>query len=143
MPAVRTRTQQKRRLKVFVADDNPDAIVMLAALLRDEGYVVETCADARRALDAIRRCNPDACILDIKMPGKSGYELAREIRAAELSPEPLLIAVSGHYKKPSEQLVARAAGFDHFVPKGTAEPADLLAILEELALRGDGSPSAA
>jgi CheY-like chemotaxis protein len=143
MQGTKTRPQPKRRLKIFIADDNPDAIVMLAALLRDEGHAVDTCADARRALDAIRKFKPDVCILDIKMPGKSGYDLAREIRGARLSPEPVLIAVSGHYKRPSEQLVARAAGFDRFIPKGTSEPAELLAILDGLSGDDDDSPAAA
>ena len=115
----------------------------LAALLRDEGHVVHTCANARIALEAIRQHQPDVCILDIKMPGKSGYELAREIRAAELTPEPVLIAVSGHFKRPSEQLVARASGFDHFFPKGTSEPAEILALLDTLATPDNGPPSAA
>lgn len=115
----------------------------LAALLRDEGHVVHTCANVHIALEAIRLHQPDVCILDIKMPGKSGYELAREIRAAELKPQPLLIAVSGHFKRPSEQLVARASGFDHFFPKGTWQPSELLALLDTLAAPDSGPPSAA
>ena len=121
----------KRPLCIFIADDNPDALMTLALLLRDEGYVVYTCANANIALDAIRRERPDVCLLDIKMPGKSGYDLARDIMAARLMPEPVLIATSGHYKKPPEQLMARAAGFRHFVPKG-ADPAELLDILRTL-----------
>jgi len=113
----------------------------LALVLRDEGYLVYTCANAHIALDAIRRERPDVCLLDIKMPGKSGYDLAREIVAAALVPEPVLIAISGHYKKPPEQLMARAAGFRHFVPKG-ADPGQLLAILRNLS-PGDDSPLAA
>lgn len=102
---------------------------MLAELLRQEGHVVHTCADARLAMAAIRQLQPDVCILDIKMPWKSGYELAREIRTANLQRPPLLIATSGHYKKASEQLIARAAGFDHFIAK-SAEPGQLLKLLE-------------
>lgn len=143
MQAPRKRTAPKKPLTIFVADDNPDAVLMLAALLRDEGHVVETCSDARVALGVILRMAPEVCILDIKMPVKSGYDLAREIRAAKLARQPLLIAVSGHYKKPSEQLVARAAGFNHFIAKGTAEPGELLAILEAFGAPEDGEPPVA
>lgn len=139
MQATDRRAQPRRPLTIFLADDNPDSIITLAALLRDEGHVVLTCANARMALGAIRQQQPDVCILDIKMPGKSGYELAREIRESKLSPMPVLIAISGHFKRPSEQLVARASGFDHFFPKGTSAPAELLALLETLG----NSPSAA
>jgi CheY-like chemotaxis protein len=126
------RRAQAKRLSIFIADDNPDAVLTLAELLRDEGYVVYTCASALLALDAIRTHQPDVCVLDVKMPGRSGYELARDIRAAKLTPDPVLIAISGHFKRPSEQLVARAAGFDHFFPKGESGPAELLAVLEAL-----------
>lgn len=119
-----------------MADDNPDALMTLALVLRDEGYVVHTCANPNIALEAIRRERPDVCMLDVKMPGRSGYDLAREILAAGLVPEPVLIAISGHYKKPAEQLMARAVGFRHFVPKG-ADPGDILAILRSLSPRDD------
>ena len=132
MQALNRRPERARRLSIFVLDDKPDAVMTLAELLRDEGHVVYTCANPRLALDAIRQHLPDVCILDIKMPGKSGYEVARDIRAAKLGPDPVLIAISGHFKRSSEQLVARAAGFDHFFPKGTSEPAELLAVLETL-----------
>lgn len=121
----------KRPLCIFIADDNPDALMTLALVLREEGYVVYTCANANIALDVIRRERPDVCLLDIKMPGKSGYDLAREIVEACLVPEPVLIATSGHYKKPPEQLMARAVGFRHFIPKG-AHPVRLLDILSTL-----------
>ena len=121
----------KGPLCIFIADDNPDAMLTLALLLRDEGYIVYTCANANIALDAIRRERPDVCLLDIKMPGKSGYDLARDIVAAALVPQPVLVAISGHYKKPPEQLMARAVGFRHFIPKG-ADPGQLLAILRTL-----------
>ena len=76
----------KRPLCIFMADDNPDALMTLALVLRDEGYVVHTCANPNIALEAIRRERPDVCMLDVKMPGRSGYDLAREILAAGLVP---------------------------------------------------------
>jgi CheY-like chemotaxis protein len=130
------KTASKKPLCIFVVDDDPDGIMSLAMLLRDEGYVVHTCANPHIALTAVRGHKPDVCIFDIKMPGKSGYDLAREIVAAQLEPEPVLIAMSGHYKKPSEQLLSRAVGFRHFVPKG-ADPKQLLEILDALATDDD------
>ena len=54
-----------------MADDNPDALMTLALVLRDEGYVVQTCANPNIALEAIRRERPDVCMLDVKMPGRA------------------------------------------------------------------------
>lgn len=132
MQANARKRAPKKPLCIFVVDDNPDATITLAMLLRDEGYIVHTCANPHVALNAVRGHKPDVCVLDIKMPGKSGYDLAREILAAGLTPEPVLIAMSGHYKKAAEQLMARAVGFRHFVPKGE-DPKQLLEILDALA----------
>jgi CheY-like chemotaxis protein len=132
MQATARKPASKKPLCIFIVDDNPDAILTLALLLRDEGYIVHTCANPHIAMDALRGYKPDVCILDIKMPGKSGYDLAREISGAGLVPEPVLIATSGHYKKPAEQLLARAVGFRHFVPKD-ADPKQLLEIIDALA----------
>jgi CheY-like chemotaxis protein len=126
----------KKPLCIFIVDDDPDGIMTLAMLLRDEGYIVHTCANPHIAVNAVRGHQPDVCILDIKMPGKSGYDLAREILAAGVAPEPVLIAMSGHFKKPSEQLLSRAVGFRHFVPKG-GDPKQLLEILDALATDED------
>jgi CheY-like chemotaxis protein len=128
--AIKARPTSARHLTIFIADDDVDAIVTLATILRADGQNVGTCANPLIALEAIRQLKPDVCILDLKMPGKSGYDLAREIRDAQLDPQPLLIAVSGHYlQKTSEHLIARAAGFHHFVRKGS-DTAELLEILD-------------
>jgi CheY-like chemotaxis protein len=136
MQAIRHKTASKKPLAILVVEDNPDVILTRAMLLRDEGYIVHTCANPHIALETVCAHKPHVCILDIKMPGKSGYDVAREILAAGLVPEPVLIATSGHYKKPAEQLMARAVGFRHFLPKG-AEPKQLLEILDALATDDD------
>ena len=123
------------RLNVFVADDEVDTIMTLAAILRDEGHTVQTCASGSLALGMIERCQPDVCILDISMPLKNGFDLARDIRNLELPRRPVLIAVSGVYTRPSEQLLARSVGYDHFMAKPT-DPRELVALLETVAGAG-------
>ena len=99
-------------------------------LLTDEGHIVHTAYRGDHVPEAVRRLKPYVCILDIKMPGKSGYALARDI--SRLGPDrPVLIAISGIYVRPSEQLLARTVGFDRFF----AKPADLqklIALLEQI-----------
>jgi len=98
------------------------------------------CADPRRALETVVLYNPEVCVLDIAMPLLTGYDLARRIRAHKLNPQPILIALSAHYRnKTSELLVARAAGFDYAISKGS-DPRELLALLDQLA---DPDPPAA
>jgi CheY-like chemotaxis protein len=121
---------ERRRLSILVADDSVDTVLTLAAILRDEGHGVHTCANSIHVTEAIRRYKPDVCILDIVMPGKTGLSIAREVRAMRLGERPVLIAISGVFDKPGDEIIAKSAGFDYFVPKA-AEPAELLRVIDE------------
>ena len=114
-------------MRVLVADDNRDAVLTLSALLWDEGHVVDEVHNGAEVLDAMRSFKPDAVLLDIKMPGLSGYDVARLIRSRYGS-LPLLIAISGHYRKTSDRILAEMVGFDHHLPK-PCDPHALLSLL--------------
>lgn len=116
-------------MRVLVVDDNRDAVLTLSSLLWDEGHVVDEVYDGGEVLDAMRTFKPDAVLLDIKMPGLSGWEVARLIRSRYGS-LPLLIAITGHYNKGADKILAEIAGFDHQLPK----PCDLGALLSLLRL---------
>ena len=134
MQSTTSQPGKKRQLSILIADDNADTIATLGALLHGEGHIVHTCKDAGIAVESIWRYAPDVCILDVVMPGKSGYQIAREVRELRAPhwQQPVLIAISGEFKKPSDQLLARAVGFDHFVAKGD-DPNQLLNIINALA----------
>lgn len=104
-------------MRVLVADDNRDAVSMLSAILYDEGHEVEGVYAGGDVMPAIQQFDPDAVVLDIKMPGYSGYDLARMIRSRYGAARPLLIAISGHFKKGSDRVLAQLVGFDYFFPK--------------------------
>ena len=119
-------------MRILIADDNRDAASLLAAILFDEGHHVECVYRGTDVLPAMRESRPDAVVLDIKMPGRSGYDVAREIQECYGEARPLLIAVSGHYKKGSDQVLARVVGFDHFFPK-PCDPNALVSLLSSRA----------
>lgn len=131
MQANRSLPGKKRQLSILIADDNADTVTTLSALLHNEGHIVHTCIDAGIAVESIRRYAPDVCIVDVVMPGRSGYQIAREVRALEFR-QPVMIAISGEFKKPIDQLLARSVGFDHFFAKGE-DPGALLGIIDQLA----------
>ena len=131
MQANKSLPGKKRQLSILVADDNADTVRTLCALLHDDGHIVHTCIDARVAVESIRRYAPEVCIIDVVMPGKSGYQIAREVRSLELR-QPVMIAISGEFKKQVDQLLARSVGFDHFFAKGD-DPAGLLEVISRLA----------
>jgi CheY-like chemotaxis protein len=129
--ARRTWLENGRRLSILVADDEQDTVITLAAILEDEGHVVHTVTNGALVMDAVRRFKPEVCILDIQMPGETGYSLARQITAERKPDRPLLIAISGKWKTQVDRFVARSVGFDYFFQKPT-EPADLIAALDQL-----------
>jgi DNA-binding NtrC family response regulator len=73
--------------RILVVDDEAHARNTLAALLADEGYTVETAADAFKALGKIDEEAPDLVLTDLQMPGMSGVDLLRKLRerAADLT----------------------------------------------------------
>jgi DNA-binding response OmpR family regulator len=116
---------------VLIADDDSDTLLTLSAILADDGYTVHTVSRGDHVLDAVRRYKPDACILDIEMPGKSGYAAAQELTNSLRSECPLLVGISGIWTRASERLLAQSVGFDHFLTK-PADPNELVEILENL-----------
>jgi CheY-like chemotaxis protein len=128
----KTNAARKRRLSILIADDDADTVLTLALMLRDEGHVVHTCINANFVTEAVNRYKPEVCILDIVMPGKTGFSIVRELLAMNLTRRPLLIALSGVFNKPSDEIIAKTAGFDLLVRKGD-EPRDLMRIIDELA----------
>jgi DNA-binding response OmpR family regulator len=128
-----TQAARSRRLSIFIADDDIDTVSTLAAILRDEGHVVVTAENTKVALEQIRDYKPDVCILDIVMPGKSGFDLAREVKNMNMPQRPIVIFISGVYTRPSESLMAKSSiGFAHFIRK-PADPVELLALLDRIA----------
>jgi two-component system OmpR family response regulator len=123
-------------LRILVADDDRDTTAMLAAILRDEGHEVHTALRGDEVLTLERLTRPDALILDVNMPGMSGYAVAHEIRERRAPVAPLLIAISGMWTQPSERSLAEELGFDHYLLK-PCDPAQLLALLARFQRRSD------
>jgi CheY-like chemotaxis protein/two-component sensor histidine kinase len=123
-PAPAISGRQRRR--VLVADDNVDAGESLAMLLQLDGHEVELATNGTDALQSFERMRPDIAILDIGMPGLSGYEVAQRIRANGHK-DVVLIAVTG-WGQDADKARAAQAGFDHHFTK-PVEPAALSALL--------------
>lgn len=104
------------RCTVLVADDNCDAADSLALLLQMSGYAVHVCHSGREALALALRQRPDALVLDIGMPGMSGYETAQRIRQESWGRDALLVAVTGWGQREDRDR-SRLAGFDHHLTK--------------------------
>jgi DNA-binding response OmpR family regulator len=122
------RYLEPRPLRVIVADDEPDVVSTLTALLNDEGHDVIGVESGVQVLSTVDAFDPDVVLLDIAMPGMSGFEIAKEIRRKYGEIRPLLIAITGRYKKASDRMLAEIVGFNHHVVK-PYDPNELLALL--------------
>ncbi|MEA2600669.1 MAG: hypothetical protein QOF89_1661 [Acidobacteriota bacterium] len=116
-----------RSRRVLVVDDNQDAAESLALLLQIWGHEVRTAYDGPSTLALVAEYRPDIVLLDIGLPGMSGYEVAKRLRELPGAERAVLAAVTG-YGQPSDRERAREAGFDHHLVK-PVEPAYLQEIL--------------
>ena len=102
--------------RVLVVDDQPDSTDSLALLLRLHGHEVCTAADGPGAVDEFLRSKPEVVFLDLGLPGMSGYDVARRLRAMPEGRDVRLVAVTG-YGTEADRERTRAAGFDLHLAK--------------------------
>lgn len=67
--------------KLLVADDEPNIVISLEYLMKREGYQVLVATDGNQALETIQRERPALVLLDVMMPGKTGFEVCQAVRA--------------------------------------------------------------
>lgn len=69
--------------KVLIADDEPNIVISLEYLMKREGHQVLVAREGEQALSMIREHKPALVLLDVMMPGKSGFEVCQSVRADE------------------------------------------------------------
>jgi two-component system CheB/CheR fusion protein len=119
-----------QRTRVLLVDDYPDALEMWGLYLRSFGYDVTTAADGQTALDMALTLVPDVIVMDLELPGITGFEVARRLRQEERTAAVPLIAATG-YSHARQIDQARQAGFDAIIVK----PTDPGALVDEIERR--------
>ena len=122
-------------VRVLVVDDERDAREIIAVILGEAGAEMATASSTREALDLVERWKPDVLISDIGMPGESGYDLIRKVRAlpAGKGGQTPAIALTA-YARVEDRLKILSAGFQMHVPK-PIEPIELATVVASLAKR--------
>jgi CheY-like chemotaxis protein/two-component sensor histidine kinase len=139
VPAARTEAgaprsaATSRSLGVLVVDDNLDGAESLAMLLNMGGHSARSVHDGPSALQAVDELAPDVVFLDIGLPGMSGYEVARRLRARPALHGTTIVALTG-WGAEEDRRRSREAGFDHHLTT-PVDPAAVDAVLEEAAAR--------
>lgn len=101
-------------IQIFVVEDDASIRFGLEEVLRGAGYQVQSCADGAVALEAIGETLPDLLILDVMLPGASGYEIARQLRKANCRIPILMLTAKG---QEIDKVVGFKAGADDYVTK--------------------------
>jgi len=103
-----------RQGRILVVDDEVNARTALAELLRDEGFEVETAADAFKALGKYDVFSPHVVLTDLKMPGMDGIELVKKIHAME---DPAAVVVMTAFGAVQTAVEAMRAGAVEYLTK--------------------------
>jgi two-component system OmpR family response regulator len=110
--------------KVLLIEDEPNIIEAISFILSRDGWDVKTHSNGHDAMDAVRTRRPDLVILDVMLPGKSGFDILQEIRAdSELAATPVLMLTARGQVKDRE--LAEKSGVSRYMTKPFAN-ADVL-----------------
>lgn len=106
--------------KILIAEDDRAILTAMADLLESEGYEVIKSADGAEALELFRKTSPDLVLLDIMMPGMSGYDVCRAIRAENAAVPVIMVTAKG---QEVDRVVGLELGADGYMvkPFGMAE----------------------
>ena len=119
--------------QVLLIEDEPNIIEAISFILSRDGWTVKTHSNGADAVEMVKERRPDVVILDVMLPGKSGYDILRELRDdPEVEGWPVLILTARGQTKDRE--IAERAGCDAFMTKPFSN-ADVLETVRALAAK--------
>ena len=127
--------------RILIVDDNQDAASSLGLLLSMLGNDVQTAHDGVSALEAMDSFHPSVVLLDLGMPGMSGFEVARRVRELPQCQNTVIIALTG-WGQEEDRRRTREAGIDHHLVKPVDVNALELLLAEVQGRKVDHSPPA-
>lgn len=116
-----------KKIRVFVADDDPDIILALRIRLQAAGYEVMTAMDGRSAVAGIRESNPDIAILDINMPEGNAFNVLDALKEEGIQSLPVIFLTADTQER--SQVKAFHRGIRHYLTK-PYDPKTLLVLVE-------------
>jgi CheY-like chemotaxis protein len=117
-----------QKLRILIVENQADGADSMALLLRLDGHHVEIAPDGPTALAKGQEYEPDVVLLDLGLPGMTGYEVAKEMAGRRPHRTPLLVAVTGYGEEEARRKSAEA-GIDLHLVK-PVEPEKLHGVLE-------------
>src|SRR5580698_7788942 len=125
--------------KILLVEDDPHILLGLEEVLKSESFEVAVCSRGDQAIEAFNKHRPALIVLDVMLPGLSGYDVCKQLRSKKVSTPILMLTAKG---QEIDKVVGLDLGADDYVTKpfGVRE---LLARIHALLRRGGVSPSGA
>jgi len=126
------------KTKILIVEDDPHILLGLEEVLKSEGYETASCNRGDAALEAVAKNQPALIVLDVMLPGASGYDICKQLRAKKVATPILMLTAKG---QEIDKVVGLDLGADDYVTKpfGVRE---LLARIQALLRRSGGGSSA-
>jgi CheY-like chemotaxis protein len=115
-------------MRVLIVASDRDALMTLGIVLRSEGFELRLLDRGADAEQAVREFRPHSVLVDLRLPQRSGYEIARELTRVYGSARPFLIAIAASN---ADEQAAKSCGFHHHVSR-PYDPQELLSVLASL-----------
>src|ERR1039458_9714466 len=125
------------KTKILIVEDDPHILLGLEEVLKSEGYETASCNRGDAALDAVAKHQPSLIVLDVMLPGMSGYDICKQLRAKKFAAPILMLTAKG---QDIDKVIGLDLGADDYVTKpfGVRE---LLARIQALLRRSGSSAS--
>ena len=130
----------RARRCVLVVEDNPLNMKLFSAMIASQGYEVLQASDGLGGLDLARRQHPDLIIMDLQLPGMSGLDVTRSLKADAGTRDIAIIATTAYALRGDEETI-QASGCDGYMAKPIAV-SDLLDLIATLMARSPPAPVA-
>jgi DNA-binding response OmpR family regulator len=125
------------KTKILIVEDDPHILLGLQEILKSEGYEIASCSRGDEALAAVANFSPELIVLDVMLPGLSGYDICKQLRAKKIQCPVLMLTAKG---QEIDKVIGLELGADDYVTKpfGVRE---LLARIHALLRRTQPAPA--
>ncbi len=123
--------EEAKKIKILVVDDESSLRTLLKAIFLSENkYQIEEAADGNEAMIAIQKNKPDLVLLDVMMPGQSGFEVCEKIKKNPDLKDIITIILTAKGQETDKEW-AKSVGADYFLSKPFS-PIELLDLVQSL-----------
>ena len=132
-------TEAKPRERILVVDDEPDIVALVVYHLAKEGYRVSSASSGSEALATARRERPALIVLDLMLPGLSGFEVLEQLRADEATVDIAVLMLTARKEEP-DRIKGLSLGADDYLTKPFS-PQELVLRVRAILRRSTAAPA--